>query len=108
MVAVVLPGDGVWGLLGASEGERVMERIIIVNSTKRFDEVVHSCPSEGGDLEFVLKQGGTESGNACVAVTFTCEINNKLIRVQSVTTLRALIVTLKGLEAAEQGNRDRN
>ncbi len=84
-----------------------MERIIIVNSTKRFDEVVHSCPPEGGDLELVLKQGCTESGNACVAVTFPGESNNKLIRVQSGTTLRALIATLKGLEAAEQGNRER-
>ena len=85
-----------------------MERVILTNNAERFDSVVHHGPEEGRDLEFIVKSGGMQTGKCAVCVSFTVLIKGKIHRVQAVTSLKALMAALPGLEAMDEGNISRN
>lgn len=82
------------------------EQIVVTlggDGTRRFDEVVHSGLSEGGDLELAVKRNGTVSGKPAVVVTFTVLIDGVPMRAQAVTTLRALVEAVRIVGAAYDG-----
>lgn len=66
-----------------------------------FDEILlaDDCLAEGGDLQLVVKENATHSGNAAVMLTHTVEVDGKILRAQSVTTWPLLHATLMGLKA---------
>lgn len=66
------------------------EQLRVVRDAARFDAVVRDGAPEGGDIEFVAKAGATQAGRTAVAITFTAMVDEKVVRVQAVTTLRAL------------------
>ena len=58
----------------------------------RFDEVLASSLSEGGDLELVVKDGATAGGQPAIVVTFTVEVDGVPQRAQAVTTLKNFLL----------------
>jgi len=49
---------------------------------------------DGADLKIITKDKGTESGKACAMLTFTVETDTGYRRVQTVVSIRHLLVAL--------------
>lgn len=66
-----------------------MEQVQVkLNNIERFDEIIKDSLPDGGDLEIITRDAGTESGRGIVMFTFSVEIDGKLRRAQTVTTMR--------------------
>lgn len=80
-----------------------MESIhVTLNDQAAFDQAVHAESSlqEGGDLEFITIDQGTEEGRPAVVITFSVRLPNNEggYRAQIVTTVRALTMALSALK----------
>lgn len=59
-----------------------------LNDVTRYDEIIQNSIPDCGDLEIITKDAGMVSGRGIVMFTFTANIEGKLHRVQTVTTMR--------------------
>lgn len=67
-----------------------MEKLEVkLNNIDRFDEVIRNSLPDGGDLEIITKDAGMKSGRGIVMFTFTVNVDGKLCRAQTVTTMRS-------------------
>jgi hypothetical protein len=79
------------------------------NDGSEFDEAIKGTLPECGDLKFVVKNNGTKKGKPVVLIGFTSVLldgNDQVqqeFRVQSVVTVRNLIMVLRILETAFPG-----
>jgi hypothetical protein len=75
---------------------------INLNDVELFDKTVHGADGvptlrDGGDLRIITKDNATDSGRALACLTFTVDVDGKLVRAQTVTTVRLLTTVLHAL-----------
>lgn len=73
-----------------------------LNDTELFDNTVRGLDGvqtlrDAGDLQIITKDQGTEGGRAIACLTFSVEVDGKLVRAQTVTTVRLLATALSAL-----------
>lgn len=75
-------------ILNSLEKNNMEQVQVKLNNIERFDEIIKDSLPDGGDLEIITRDAGTESGRGIVMFTFSVEIDGKLRRAQTVTTMR--------------------
>lgn len=63
-----------------------------------FNQAIHEGLPEGGDVELITKDAGTQNGRAVACITFTVEVNGEHKRAQTVTSVRNLLTALTLLQ----------
>lgn len=62
---------------------------LILNNSKRYDEVLDDSLRQAGDVEIIVKHDAMMSGRAAVMVTLDVELpDGTIARAQGVTTMR--------------------
>jgi hypothetical protein len=78
-----------------------MNNLNITFDDAEFDRIVHgeNTLRDDGQFRVVVKDNGTVQGNAIAVITFGVEVDGKIMRAQTVTTVKLL----KGLLAILDG-----
>ena len=81
-----------------------MENVSLIFDAEKFDATVHGRDGvrtlpDDGQLRLIVKDGGMESGAACVCLTFGVQVDGKVVRAQTVTSMKLLMGALRGLAA---------
>jgi hypothetical protein len=80
----------------------MQELRIQLGESDTFDNVVHGRDGvttlrDGGDLRVVTKDGATDQGRAIACLSFTVEVDGKLVRAKTVTTVQLLVGLMSAL-----------
>lgn len=80
-----------------------MEEVVLhLNRPDLFDAKIRGGDgvrtlADGGDLQIITKDGGMQSGRALAMLTFSVDVDGKLVRAQTVVPIRLLLGAAAGL-----------
>ena len=77
---------------------------IVMDNSKLFDASVHGTDGtltlrDGGDLLIITKHQAMKSGAAAACLCFSVEVSGKMVRAQTVTSVKILKAMLVALSA---------
>ncbi len=78
-----------------------MENLTVkLDDSKEFDKILSDSLPDDGNIKIITKDDGTKQGLPIVMITFQVQLTEqKIVNVQSVTTMKLFLATSRILEA---------